>query len=171
MVHTIGHSTRPMEEFLAILRAHDISALVDIRTVPKSRHNPQFHIDSLSRTLPDAGLEYRHLPTLGGLRQPRKDSLNQGWRNLSFRGYADYMGTPEFASGIEELLALARAQPTAIMCAEAVPWRCHRSLVGDALLVRGVDVIDIYDEAKATPETLTRFAVVDGLSITYPADD
>lgn len=171
MVHTIGHSTRPMEEFLAILRAHDISSLVDIRTVPKSRHNPQFHIDSLSRTLPDAGLEYRHLPTLGGLRQPRKDSLNQGWRNLSFRGYADYMGTPEFASGIEELLALARAQPTAIMCAEAVPWRCHRSLVGDALLVRGVDVIDIYDEAKATPETLTRFAVVDGLSITYPADD
>lgn len=171
MVHTIGHSTRPMEEFLAILRAHDISSLVDIRTVPKSRHNPQFHIDSLSRTLPDAGLEYRHLPTLGGLRQPRKDSLNQGWRNLSFRGYADYMGTPEFASGIEELLALARAQPIAIMCAEAVPWRCHRSLVGDALLVRGVDVIDIYDEAKATPETLTRFAVVDGLSITYPADD
>ncbi len=170
-VHTIGHSTRPMEEFLGILRAHAISSLVDIRTVPKSRHNPQFHIDSLSRTLPDARIEYRHLPTLGGLRQPRKDSPNQGWRNVSFRGYADYMGTPEFASGIEELLALARAQPTAIMCAEAVPWRCHRSLVGDALLVRGVDVIDIYDQAKATPETLTRFAVVDGLSITYPADD
>lgn len=170
-VHTIGHSTRPLEDFLGTLRAHDISSLVDIRTVPKSRHNPQFHIDSLSRTLPGAGIEYRHLPTLGGLREPRKDSPNRGWRNVSFRGYADYMATPEFASGIEELLVLARAQPTTIMCAEAVPWRCHRSLVGDALLVRGVDVIDIYDETKATPETLTRFAVVDGLSITYPADD
>ena len=170
-VHTIGHSTRPLEDFLGTLRAHDISSLVDIRTVPKSRHNPQFHIDSLSRTLPGAGIEYRHLPTLGGLREPRKDSPNRGWRNVSFRGYADYMGTPEFASGIEGVLVLARAQPTAIMCAEAVPWRCHRSLVGDALLVRGVDVIDIYDETKATPETLTRFAVVDGLSITYPADD
>ena len=170
-VHTIGHSTRPLEEFLGILRGHDISSLVDIRTVPKSRHNPQFHIESLSRTLPDAGVEYRHLPSLGGRRQPRKDSANLGWRNVSFRGYADHMGTPEFAAGIEELLALARTQPTAIMCAEAVPWRCHRSLVGDALLVRGVEVIDIFDEAKATPESLTRFAVVDGLSITYPADD
>ncbi|HEX6056338.1 MAG TPA: DUF488 domain-containing protein [Intrasporangium sp.] len=170
-MHTIGHSTRPLEDFLGTLRAHDLSSLVDIRTVPKSRHNPQFHIDSLSRTLPGAGIEYRHLPSLGGLREPRKDSPNRGWRNVSFRGYADYMGTPEFASGIEDLLVLARAQPTVIMCAEAVPWRCHRSLVGDALLVRGVDVIDIYDETKATPETLTRFAVVDGLSITYPADD
>ncbi|HET6666268.1 MAG TPA: DUF488 domain-containing protein [Intrasporangium sp.] len=170
-VHTIGHSTRPLEEFLDILRAHEVCSLVDIRTVPKSRHNPQFHIDSLSRTLPAAGIEYRHLPSLGGLRQPRKVSPNLGWRNLSFRGYADHMGTPEFAAGIEELLAIAHAQPSAIMCAEAVPWRCHRSLVGDALLVRGIQVIDIYDESKATPETLTRFAVVDGLSITYPADD
>ena len=170
-VHTIGHSTRPLEEFLAILRIHDLSSLFDIRTVPKSRHNPQFHIDSLSRTVPRAGIEYRHLPSLGGLRQAHEDSPNRGWRNASFRGYADYMATPEFASGIEELLAVARRQPTAIMCAEAVPWRCHRSLVGDALLVRGIEVIDIYDERKATPETLTSFAVVDGLSITYPADD
>jgi uncharacterized protein (DUF488 family) len=168
-IHTIGHSTRPLEEFLAILRAHDLSCLVDIRTVPKSRHNPQFHIDALSRTLPPAGVEYRHLPSLGGLRQAGTDSPNRGWRNASFRGFADYMATPEFASGIEDLLAVARAQPTAIMCAEAVPWRCHRSLVGDALLVRGIDVIDIYDERKATPETLTSFAVVDGLAITYPA--
>ena len=170
-VHTIGHSTRPLEDFIGTLRAHDISSLVDIRTVPKSRHNPQFHIDSLSRTLPAVGIEYRHLPSLGGLRQPRRDSPNRGWRNVSFRGYADHMGTPEFAAGIEELLAVARMHPTAIMCAEAVPWRCHRSLVGDALLVRGIEVIDIYDESKATPETLTRFAVVDGLSITYPSDD
>lgn len=169
-VHTIGHSTRPLEDFLGILRAHGISSLIDIRTVPKSRHNPQFHIDSLSLTLPAAGIEYQHLPSLGGLRRPRKDSPNRGWRNVSFRGYADHMGTEEFASGIEELLGIARTRPTAIMCAEAVPWRCHRSLVGDALLVRGIEVIDIYDESKATPETLTRFAVVDGLSITYPAD-
>lgn len=168
-VHTIGHSTRPLDEFIGILRAHEISSLVDIRTVPKSRHNPQFHTDSLRETLPAAGIEYRHLASLGGLRHASKDSPNQGWRNTSFRGYADYMGTPEFAAGLDQLLDIARVRPTTIMCAEAVPWRCHRSLVGDALLVRGLEVVDIYDEAKAKPETLTRFAVVDGTSITYPA--
>ncbi|MDV3223406.1 DUF488 domain-containing protein [Intrasporangium sp.] len=168
-VHTIGHSTRSLDELVAILRAHSVASLVDIRTVPKSRHNPQFHIDSLAETLPASGLDYRHLPSLGGLRRSRPDSPNQGWRNASFRGYADHMATPEFAAGVEELLGLARVKPTAIMCAEAVPWRCHRSLVGDALLVRGVEVIDVYDEVKAKPETLTSFAVVDGLTITYPA--
>jgi uncharacterized protein (DUF488 family) len=170
-IHTIGHSTRPLEEFIGILRAHDISSVVDVRTVPKSRHNPQFHIDSLAETLPAAGMEYRHLAALGGLRHPSKDSVNLGWRNKSFRGYADYMRTAEFAAGIDELLAIARAAPTAIMCAEAVPWRCHRSLVGDALLVRGHEVLDIYDEHKARPETLTRFAVVEGTSITYPTEE
>ena len=170
-IHTIGHSTRPLEEFIGILRAHDISSIVNVRTVPKSRHNPQFHIDSLAETLPAAGIEYRRLAALGGLRHPSKDSVNLGWRNKSFRGYADYMGTAEFAAGIDELLALARTAPTAIMCAEAVPWRCHRSLVGDALLVRGHEVLDIYDEHKARPETLTRFAVADGASITYPTEE
>lgn len=167
-VYTVGHSTRPLEEFVALLGAYRIEALVDIRTVPKSRHNPQFNRDELAVSLPDRGIDYRHLAALGGLRHTRKDSPNVGWRNTSFRGYADYMGTPEFATGLDELLAVAAKQTTAIMCAEAVPWRCHRSLVGDALLVRGVEVIDIFDERKATPERLTKFAVVDGRTITYP---
>lgn len=169
LIHTIGHSTRPFDEFVAVLRAHAIEAVADVRTVPKSRHNPQFHIDSLTRTLPAVGLDYVHLPALGGLRHARPDSPNTGWRNASFRGYADYMQTPEFAAGLDELLALAAEKRTAIMCAEAVPWRCHRSLVGDALLVRGHEVIDIYDERTAKPERLTSFAVVDGLEVTYPA--
>ena len=168
LIHTIGHSTRPFDEFVAVLRAHAIEAVADVRTVPKSRHNPQFHIDSLTRTLPAVGLDYVHLPALGGLRHARPDSPNTGWRNASFRGYADYMQTPEFAAGLDELLALAAEKRTVIMCAEAVPWRCHRSLVGDALLVRGHEVIDIYDERTAKPERLTSFAVVDRLEVTYP---
>lgn len=171
VIHTIGHSTRPFDEFLAVLRAHGIEAVADVRTVPKSRHNPQFHIDALTRTLPEAGLDYVHLGALGGLRHPRPDSPNSGWRNSSFRGYADYMQTPEFGAGLDELLGLAHGKRTVIMCAEAVPWRCHRSLVGDALLVRGHEVIDIYDEHTAKPERLTSFAVVHGLDITYPASD
>jgi uncharacterized protein (DUF488 family) len=169
VIHTIGHSTRPFDEFLAVLRAHEVEAVADVRTVPKSRHNPQFHIDSLTRTLPEAGLDYVHLRKLGGLRHARPDSPNTGWRNASFRGYADYMQTPEFAAALDELLGLARRKRTVIMCAEAVPWRCHRSLVGDALLVRGHEVIDIYDAHTAKPERLTSFAVVHGLVITYPA--
>ncbi len=167
-VHTIGHSTRPFDEFVAVLRAYEIESVADVRTVPKSRHNPQFHIDSLMQTLPEAGLAYVHLAALGGLRHTRADSPNTGWRNTSFRGYADYMQTPEFAAGVDELLDLAGQRRTVIMCAEAVPWRCHRSLIGDALLVRGHDVIDIYDEHTAKPESLTSFAVVRGLEITYP---
>ncbi|MDN5797406.1 MAG: DUF488 domain-containing protein [Intrasporangium sp.] len=169
VIYTIGHSTRPFDEFVAVLRAHAIEAVADVRTVPKSRHNPQFHIDSLTLTLPEAGLAYVHLAALGGLRHTRSDSPNGGWRNASFRGYADYLQTPQFTAGLDELLALAREKRTVVMCAEAVPWRCHRSLIGDALLVRGHEVIDIYDEQTAKPETLTRFAVVDGLTITYPA--
>ncbi|EWT05674.1 DNA repair protein [Intrasporangium chromatireducens Q5-1] len=169
LIYTIGHSTRPFDEFVAVLRAHAIEAVADVRTVPKSRHNPQFHIDALTRTLPEAGLGYVHLRALGGLRHARPDSPNAGWRNASFRGYADYMQTPEFAAGLAELLALAAEKRTVIMCAEAVPWRCHRSLVGDALLVRGHEVIDIYDKRTAKPERLTSFAVVDGLEVTYPA--
>lgn len=171
VIHTIGHSTRPFDEFVEVLRAHAIEAVADVRTVPKSRHNPQFHIDSLTGTLPAASLDYVHLKALGGLRHSRPDSPNTGWRNTSFRGYADYMQTSEFAAGLDELLALASDKRTVIMCAEAVPWRCHRSLVGDALLVRGHEVIDIYDERTAKPERLTSFAVVHGLEITYPPTD
>ncbi len=171
MIYTIGHSTRAFDEFVAVLRAYHVEAVADVRTVPKSRHNPQFHIDSLSHTLPDAGVDYVHLTALGGLRHTRRDSPNGAWHNASFRGYADYMQTPEFAAGLDELLELAERRQTVVMCAEAVPWRCHRSLIGDALLVRGHEVVDIYDAHTAKPETLTRFAAVDGLTVTYPAPD
>jgi uncharacterized protein (DUF488 family) len=169
VVHTIGHSTHPIDEFVAILRAHGIETIADVRTVPKSRRNPQFGQDELPGSLAAAGLGYRHLKALGGLRKTSADSPNAGWRNESFHGYADYMQTAGFAAGIAELIELAEESPTAIMCAEAVPWRCHRSLVGDALIVRGIEVIDIFDVRKSSPERLTAFAVVDGLAITYPA--
>lgn len=165
-IYTVGHSTHPIGEFIALLRAHGIEQIVDVRTIAKSRHNPQFGEDQLSVSLPAAGIEYRRLEALGGLRHTTKASVNGEWRNASFRGYADYMQTPEFAAGIDRLLALHGT--TAIMCAEAVPWRCHRSLIGDALLVRGIEVLDVFSATSAKPHTLTSFAVVDGLAITYP---
>lgn len=170
-IFTVGHSTHPIDEFVAILNAHGIRTLVDVRTVPKSRHNPQFGEDQLPGSLEKAGIRYQRLAELGGLRHSRKDSPNKGWRNTSFRGYADYMQTPEFADGIQNLLHIADTRgPAAIMCAEAVPWRCHRSLIGDALLVRGHTVLDIMSEKDARPETITRFARVHGTSITYPPE-
>ncbi|HEX3928910.1 MAG TPA: DUF488 domain-containing protein [Gemmatimonadales bacterium] len=165
---TIGHSTRPIDEFIALLKAHDATDVVDVRTVPRSRHNPQFGIEVLPQSLQDAALGYRPAPHLGGLRHARKDSINGGWRNASFRGYADYMQTPEFAAAIEELIAFATGRRAAIMCAEAVPWRCHRSLIADALLVRGVPVAHIMSLTRRNPHTLTPFARVAGTSITYP---
>lgn len=168
IVYTIGHSTRAVEEFIELLRAQQITQLVDIRTIPKSRHNPQFAGEALAESLEAAGIRYVYLKALGGLRSSRKDSPNEGWRNKSFRNYADYMQTEDFDGGLAELLELAEQAPTAIMCAEAVPWRCHRSLVGDALLVRGIEVCDIINPGKATPQKLTSFAVVDGTTITYP---
>ena len=169
MIYTIGHSTRPIDEFIDLLQAHAITQLVDIRTIPKSRHNPQYMQDALSQSLAEAGITYSYLKALGGLRKATKDSVNDAWRNASFRNYADYMQTPEFAAGIDELLQIADRGVTAIMCAEAVPWRCHRSLIGDALLVRGVRVLDIMSDDKATPHALTKFAVVEGPRVTYPA--
>jgi uncharacterized protein (DUF488 family) len=170
-IHTIGHSTRPIDEFIEILRAHGVEQLVDIRTVPKSRHNPQFAQDALSESLTDAGIAYVYLKDLGGLRPKQANSVNAGWRNQSFRNYADYIQTETFTEAVEGLIALAEEAHTAIMCAEAVPWRCHRSLVGDALLVRGFEVLDIMSLTSAKPHKLTPFAVVDGLTITYPEDD
>jgi len=142
--------------------------LADIRTVPRSRRNPQFEREKLASTLEDQGIGYAHLAELGGLRHPRKDSPNSGWRNDSFRGYADYMQTEQFQTGLNNLIALAMEYATAIMCAEAVPWRCHRSLIGDALAVRGIEVIDVLSERKAKAHALTPWARVDGLRITYP---
>ncbi|HJR70554.1 MAG TPA: DUF488 domain-containing protein [Gammaproteobacteria bacterium] len=167
-VYTVGHSTLPIERFLAVLRAHGIERVADVRTVPRSRRNPQFNADALAESLRAAGIEYAPLRELGGLRKPRADSPNAGWRNDAFRGYADYMQTPEFARGLERLLELGRERRTAIMCAEAVPWRCHRSLVADALAVRGVPVVEILGEAERRAHTLTPFARVQGTTITYP---
>jgi uncharacterized protein (DUF488 family) len=167
-IHTVGHSTRKIDDFIAILKAYDIGQLVDIRTIPKSRHNPQFNLDNLRASLEAAGIRYRHMPGLGGLRRPQKDSINTGWRNASFRGYADYMQTDVFRQNLEHLIELAAAHPTAIMCAEAVPWRCHRSLVADALLVRGIEVDDILSATRAQPHAITSFARVRGTEITYP---
>lgn len=168
MIYTIGHSTRPINEFIEILRAYGITLLVDIRTVPRSRHNPQYEETALHEALHSHKIEYRHLRSLGGLRHARKDSINTGWKNASFRGYADYMQTEEFATAIDELALLAQQRTLAIMCAEAVPWRCHRSLVGDALVVRGIEVIDILSKTSAKPHKLTPWAKVEGTSITYP---
>jgi uncharacterized protein (DUF488 family) len=167
-LYTLGHSTRSFDELLALLRENGVARLLDVRTVPRSRHNPQFNTEVLATSLAQAGLGYTHRRDLGGLRKPRKDSPNQGWKNASFRGYADYMQTEEFASALQELLVEAEREPVAIMCAEALPWRCHRSLISDALTVRGAQVRHIMGPGKQKAHVLTRFAQVDGLRIVYP---
>jgi uncharacterized protein (DUF488 family) len=168
VVFTIGHSTHPIEEFISLLKLNEVNFLVDVRTIPRSRRNPQFNIEALPESLADVGIEYKHMASLGGLRRTRADSPNTGWRNESFRGYADYMQTAEFQKAINALIDLATHHQIAIMCAEAVPWRCHRSLIGDALLVRGIEVLEIISTAKPKPHKLTSFAHVEGETITYP---
>ena len=168
LVCTIGHSNRPLADFIALLAANRIDRVLDVRTVPRSRHNPQFNRDALPASLAEAGIDYEHLPGLGGLRHPRPDSINGGWRNDSFRGYADYMQTREFADNVHHVVELARSERCALMCAEAVPWRCHRSMIGDALLVRGIGVDDIIGPGARRPHALTAFAHVKGDTITYP---
>ena len=170
LVMTIGHSTRSLDEFIGLLQAHGATCVVDVRTVPRSRHNPQFNKDSLPQSLKKAGLEYVHMLGLGGLRSAKRDSPNIGWRNASFRGYADYMQTPEFVQSIEELIRLANQERIVLMCAEAVPWRCHRSLIADALLVRGIRTEDIMSATHRQIHALTPFAEVRGTVITYPAE-
>jgi len=169
-VLTVGHSTRPIEEFVAMLVGHGVTQLVDVRTVPRSRHNPQFNGDALAASLASAGIGYVHAPGLGGVRRAAPDSPNAGWRNLSFRGYADYMQSPEFAENLFGLIELARQDRVALMCAEAVPWRCHRSLIADALAVHGVPTCEIASATRLQPHRLTPFACVCGLDITYPPD-
>jgi hypothetical protein len=168
-VLTIGHSTRSIDEFIRLLVAHRVDRLVDIRTIPRSRHNPQFSRDLLLTALRRAGIRYTHIAGLGGLRHPRPDSLNRGWRNAGFRGYADYMQTPAFGTSLERCINLARGEQIVLMCAEAVPWRCHRSLVADALLVRGVAVSEITSGIRTRPHSLTPWAEVKGTKITYPS--
>ena len=169
ILFTIGHSTRRFDEFLAMLNTFHIVLVADVRTIPKSRRNPQFNEDSLRDSLKSNGIDYIHMAGLGGLRHSTKASANTAWENLSFRGYADYMQTAEFNSSLEQLIVIAKEKVTAIMCAEAVPWRCHRSLIGDALLIRGFEVEDIMSKRTAKPHKLTPWARVEGSTITYPA--
>lgn len=168
-VYTIGHSTHSIDEFVTMLLAHDVVCVVDVRTVPGSRHNPQFGQEELSKSLHNRDLEYLWMKQLGGLRHTTKASTNLAWRNASFRGYADYMQTCEFDAAVDELVALAAKRTVAIMCAEAVPWRCHRSLIGDALIARKIKVVDIMSQTSAKPHELTSFARVDGTRVSYPA--
>ena len=168
-IYTVGHSTRSAEELVELLRAHGVQTLVDIRTVPRSRTNPQFNQDTLPKTLAREDLRYVHLSRLGGLRKAREDSPNGAWRNRSFQGYADYMLTEEFAQGLEELRELTADGPLALMCAEAVRWRCHRSLVADALYARGVVAQHITSRTRAEPHKLTPFAVLHGRRVLYPS--
>ena len=169
IIYTIGHSNHTAREFLEILRAFGIKKLIDVRTIPRSRHNPQFDQARLKASLKKAGITYLHIKALGGLRHASKDSRNTAWTNLSFRGYADYMQTEEFQAGLARLLKSTPKKATAIMCAEAVPWRCHRSLIGDALLVRAVSVEDIFSKSNSKPHRLTPWAKVRGRKITYPS--
>ena len=169
-VWTIGHSTHGLDEFVDLLVEHGISALVDIRTVPKSRRHPHFRSDALARSLPERGIAYTHVPRLGGFRRPRPDSPNGGWRNESFRGYADYAMTDEFAAGLAELRQIAAAERTAMMCSEALWWRCHRRLVADRLVVAGDAVLHIGAGGRVSEHALTPIAsVADDGQITYPA--
>jgi uncharacterized protein (DUF488 family) len=168
-IFTIGHSTRTLEIFMRLLQAHGVRRLVDVRTIPRSRHNPQYNRETLPDRLQAAAIGYTHLAGLGGLRHARRDSPNTGWENSSFRGFADYMQTHEFEQALDQFLAAAQHEPIALMCAEAVPWRCHRSLIADALLVRGVAVEHILSATQSQPHALTPWARVHGTHISYPA--
>ncbi|HET7831790.1 MAG TPA: DUF488 domain-containing protein [Gallionella sp.] len=169
-IYTVGHSTHELDEFIRLLQAHGVTKIADVRTIPRSRHNPQFNQDTLPDALQAAGIGYVHLPGLGGLRHAHADSPNLAWHNASFRGFADYMQTAEFAKNLEQLIKLGKHQPLALMCAEAVPWRCHRSLIADALIVRGVAVEHITSATHRHPHALTPWARVTHGHITYPAE-
>jgi uncharacterized protein (DUF488 family) len=169
VIYTIGHSTRPLDQFIGMLKAHDRELVADVRTIPRSRRNPQYNSDSLETNLKASGIGYAHLASLGGLRHAKKDSVNQGWENDSFRGFADHMQTEEFEKGLEALIGLAGQKKTVILCAEAVPWKCHRSLIADALFVRGITVLHIMSRSSVRPHALTPWAEVIGTAITYPA--
>jgi len=168
VVLTVGHSTRPLAEFIALLEAHSVVRLIDVRTVPRSRHNPQFNRDTFPAALEAAGIRYAHVAGLGGFRRAGPESPNLAWRNASFRGYADYMQTAEFAQNLASLMEVAKQEQVAIMCAEAVPWRCHRSLIADALVVHGLRVEEIINPTRRQIHALTPFAKVNGTAITYP---
>jgi len=170
-LYTLGHGTRTLDEFIMTLRAHGVRQLVDVRTIPRSRHNPQFNRETLGRFLRNRRIGYRHMKDLGGLRRAQPDSRNMGWHNSSFRGFADYMQTPDFEAALKKLIKAAEMKPTAIMCAESVPWRCHRSLIADALTVRNIRVDHLYGPGRARPHKLASMAHVNGTRITYPPEN
>jgi uncharacterized protein (DUF488 family) len=169
-IFTIGHSTRSIEEFIGLLEAHEIQVLVDVRRFPASRRYPHFNGPELARSLSDHDIQYCHMPALGGRRPSKPDSVNVGWRNASFRGYADYMQTRDFSEALEALMHLAKRHRTAIMCAEAVPWRCHRNLIADALIVKGWQVSHIMSASKIDHHRLRSFAQVSERGLVYPAE-
>lgn len=171
VVFTVGHSTRTLAEFIGLLAAHSVTRLIDVRTVPRSRHNPQFNFDTFPTALEIEGIRYEHVAGLGGFRDTSLKSPNPGWRNASFRGYADYMQTAEFAQNLTSVIKLAKQEQIALMCAEAVPWRCHRSLIADALVVHGLAVEEILSQTRCQAHALTPFAKVSGTVITYPSSD
>lgn len=168
-IFTIGHGTKTFEEFVAILKEEEIRCVVDVRSIPRSRHNPQFNKDSFPGALEPYAIEYLHMSGLGGLRHSRRDSINTGWRNLSFRGFADYMATEEFAESLDKVVALSGARRIVLMCAETLPWRCHRSLIADALAVRGTSVWHLFKAGKREQHRLTPWARIDGKQLLYPA--
>ena len=167
IVFTIGHSTRSLAAFIRLLKAHHVERVIDVRRIPKSRHNPQFSREKLAPALHRARIHYRHLPDLGGFRHPRPDSPNTGWRNASFRGYADYMQTPKFQVSLDCCIGLAKRERAVLMCAEGVPWRCHRSLIADALIAKGMQVKEITSRLRARDHVLTPWARVQGAHVTY----
>jgi uncharacterized protein (DUF488 family) len=169
-IYTLGHSTRPIAEFVSLLEAHGIEHLIDVRTIPRSRHNPQFNSDALAKVLSKEGIDYTHLKELGGLRRPLKDSPNRGWRNASFRGYADYMQTEGFEIGLDKLIKRSHEKKIAIMCAEALPWRCHRSMISDALVAKKIKVEHIFTEKKKEPHSLNPMAVKKAGHLLYPVE-
>jgi uncharacterized protein (DUF488 family) len=169
-IFTIGHSTRPLSELVQLLRAHGVHRVIDIRTIPRSRHNPQYNRETLGPALRSNGIGYVHLKALGGLRRTKPYSTNVGWHNASFRGFADYMETAEFEVALARAMKLSKVKPSVLMCAEAVPWRCHRSLVADALAARKFSVEHIMSVARANQHKLTSFARVRGKKVTYPSD-
>lgn len=168
VVFTIGHSTRSLQDFIDLIDTYGIEIVVDVRTVPRSRRNPQFNRETFSVALRVAGIDYEHAPDLGGFRRAGPASPNAGWRNASFRGYADYMQTATFVTTLERIVERAQSKRLVLMCAEAVPWRCHRSLIADALVVRGIRVEEILSAKRAQVHAVTSFARVDGTAITYP---
>jgi len=171
IIFTLGHSTRPLDAFIRLLKAHAVQRVIDVRSIPRSRHNQQFNRDHLSPALHRVKIHYRHMPGLGGLRRARPDSDNAGWRNASFRGYADYMQTTEFEDHLSRCIDLAKRERVVLMCAEAVPWRCHRSLIADALLARRIAASEIASGIRTRSYCLTPWARVSGTQIRYPTPD